>query len=73
VRKIFSRSVKGVVSPPCAGRLLDLSRRTSNRAFARPSRSPADLSPEASVLFPALGAEADRDLDLRKHVVLGSS
>lgn len=64
---------KGFVASFTIGRLLDLSRRSVDRAFARPLRSPGDLSPEGAVLLPAAGAQADRDLDLRKHVVLGSS
>jgi len=86
---------KGGVASFTIGRLLDLSRRTPDRAFARPLRKPwgpvrrssgrafalplrgpADLSAEARAirwLHCIAYAAADRDLDLRKHVVLGSS
>lgn len=67
---------KGGVASLIIGRLLDLSRRTPDRAFALPLRGPADLSAEARAirwLHCIAYAAADRDLDLRKHVVLGSS
>ena len=36
-----------------------------------PSRSPSDVPRGTGLLLPETGAQADRNLDLREHVVLG--